>query len=50
MSLAAAEIYALSEACKDARLGYWISEDNIMGYVEQWAAVIKLDTAAAISF
>ena len=30
LSSAAAEIYALSEACKDARLRYWISED--MGY------------------
>jgi hypothetical protein len=48
LSSAAAEIYALSEACKDARLRYWISED--MGYVEQWPAVIKVDNAAAISF
>ena len=53
LSSAAAEIYALPEACKDARLRYWISEDNtIMGYgiVEQWPAVIKVDNAAAISF
>ena len=48
LSSAAAEIYALSGACKDARLRYWISED--MGYVEQWRAVIKVDNAAAISF
>ena len=30
LSSAAAEMYALSEACKDARLRYWISDD--MGY------------------
>ena len=53
LSSAAANIYALSEACKDTRLRYmyWISED--MGYVaimmEQWPSVIKVDNAAAIS-
>ena len=40
LSSAAAEIYAFPEACEDARLRYWISED--MGYVEQWPAVIKV--------
>ena len=48
LSSAAAEMYALSEACDDARLRYWISEDT--GYVEQWPAVIKVDNAAAMSF
>ena len=48
LSSAAAESYALSEACKDTRLRYWISED--MAYVEQWPAVIKVDNAAAVSF
>ena len=48
LSSAAAEMYALLEACKDAKLRYWISEDMV--YMEQWPAVIKVDNAAAISF
>ena len=48
LNSAAAEPYAMSEACNDARLRYQISED--MGYVEQWHTVSKVDNAAPISF
>ena len=48
LSSAAAEIYALSEAAKDARLRWWISEE-IHSKVK-WPATIKVDNKAAISF
>ena len=48
LSSAAAEIYALSEASKDARLRLWVSEE--LGYREVWPAVIQVDNAAALSF
>ena len=50
VSSAAAEIYALSEASKDAaaRLRLWVSEE--LGYEEIWPAVVQVDNAAALSF
>ena len=50
LSSAAAAIYALSEASKDARLRLpvWISEE--LGYREKWSAVIQVDNTAALSF
>ena len=48
LSSAAAEIYALSEASKDAQLRLWVSEE--LGYREVWPAVIQVDNTAALSF
>jgi hypothetical protein len=48
LSSAAAEIYALSEACKDVRLRWWVSEDMLCEV--PWPAPIKVDNAAGISF
>jgi hypothetical protein len=48
LSSAAAEIYALSEACKDIRLRWWISEEMLSPV--EWPARIKVDNAAGISF
>ena len=48
LSSAAAEIYELSEASKDARLRLWVSEE--LGYREVWPAVIQVDNTAALSF
>ena len=47
LSSAAAEIYAFSEASRDARLRLWVSEE--LGYREVWPAVIQVDNAAALS-
>ena len=48
LSSAAAEIYALSEASKDARLRLGVSEE--LGYEEVWPAVMQVEYAAALAF
>ncbi len=48
VSSACAEIYALSEACRDVRLLAWIAED--MGRVAPWPMVVYVDNAAGVSF
>ena len=47
-SSASAEIYALSEACKDARLIAWVAED--MHREIRWPMVVYVDNAAGVSF
>jgi hypothetical protein len=48
LSSAAAEIYALSEACKDAKLMAWIAEE--MGQRVRWPMSVMVDNAAGVSF
>lgn len=48
LSSAAAEIYAFSEAVKDAKLLLWRAED--WGIEVHWPCVIKEDNAATVSF
>jgi hypothetical protein len=48
ISSAQAEIYALSEACKDARLTLWVAEE--MGIGVKWPCDILVDNAAGVSF
>ena len=48
VSSACAEIYALSEACRDVRLIAWVAED--MGREVPWPMVVYVDNAAGVSF
>ena len=48
LSSAAAEIYAMSEAVKDASLRYWIAED--MHIATEWPMMLHVDNAAGESF
>jgi hypothetical protein len=48
ISSAQAEIYALSEACKDAKLCMWVGEE--IGVDVVWPCKIGVDNAAGVSF
>ena len=48
LSSACAEIYALSEACKDARLMQWRAEE--LGLDVSWPVVVQVDNKQAQSF
>ena len=48
LSSAAAEIYAMSEAVKDASLRYWIAED--MHIATDWPMMLHVDNGAGESF
>ena len=48
LSSACAEIYALSEAVKDASLRMWVAEE--MGMEVKWPIQILVDNAAGVSF
>jgi hypothetical protein len=48
VSSACAEIYALSEACRDVRLIAWVAED--MNREVPWPMVVYVDNAAGVSF
>ena len=48
MSSAAAEIYAMSEACRDANLRLWLAEEA--GIKVNWPVKIRVDNAAGESF
>ena len=48
VSSATAEIYALSEACRDVRLIAWVAEE--MGRYVPWPMVVYVDNAAGVSF
>ena len=47
-SSACAEVYALSECCREARLIAWIAEE--MGRVVPWPLVVYVDNAAGVSY
>ena len=47
-SSACAEIYALSECCREARLVAWIAEE--MGRKVPWPLVVYVDNAAGVSY
>ena len=47
-SSATAEIYAMSECCKEARLIAWIAEE--MGRKVPWPLVVYVDNAAGVSY
>ena len=47
-SSACAEIYALSECCREARLIAWIAEE--MGRQVPWPLVVYVDNAAGVSY
>jgi hypothetical protein len=47
-SSACAEIYALSECCREARLIAWIAEE--MGRQVPWPLVVHVDNAAGVSY
>jgi hypothetical protein len=48
VSSAQAEIYAMSEACKDAKLVLWVAEE--LGVAVEWPCNIMVDNAAGVSF
>ena len=47
-SSACAEIYALSECCREARLIAWVAEE--MGRQVTWSLVVHVDNAAGVSY
>ena len=48
ISSACAEIYALSECCREARLIAWVAEE--MGRKVTWPLVVHVDNAAGVSY
>ena len=48
VSSAAAEIYAMSEAVRDAKLNAWRSEE--LGFVRKYPIDVQVDNAAGITF